>query len=155
MELQKPDTLKGVRLFFCRSVILGRCTPGSCLNFLGSSLRFGHKFFLKSGHRGAHLLIQERPNLPAQFFRHAKISAGHAASDGAGGITIAAQGNGVPDCLLQTLSFKKSFESLGYGTLTGFIKLIGVPDGVQGKIPVVIIFFQILTDLMLVQARPG
>ena len=113
------------------------------------------KLCFKGLQGSAHLVIQERPNLPAQFLRHPKISPGHAACDGAGGIAIAAQGNSVPDCLLQTSGFKKSFESLRHGTLTGFIKLIGVPDGIQGKIPAVIILFQILTDFLLILTRPG
>ena len=62
------------------------------------------------------------------------------ASDSGQRITVAADGDCVPDCVLKPGRFKKSLQCLGYGILTGFIELIAVANGVQCKIKRVIMF---------------
>ena len=68
------------------------------------------------------------PSLFQDFLRDPEEGLGDAAGHGGQGIGIPAQGDGVPQGVLEILRLQEGLQGLGYGTFTGGVPLITVPD---------------------------
>ena len=112
------------------------------LNFL----KFSRILIFKFQENFQETLVQKCKSVFSDISRHTIIRLGNSTGDSRQGVTVTSNRNGVANSILKTGRLKECFECLRDGILTGFVKLVGITNGIQGEVNRIVVLHDIILN---------